>query len=377
MRLSDPSLTSRLLMRVDLAPFFSADRESTLDQAQRWLTNRRHLVINDTSSRICPVRMAYLVENGFLHSVEEVVIFDCHVHRAIFAILSRLPNVRSLKLASHASDEHGGVLEELEFVVASVDNMRGLKLLDVEFDCVVHGSRLSILRNLRDLESLRLRGFDLSDGIGSMGGLRNLKSLHLCHGNFYSSPSNDVNEKDLVNLMCLTNLQDVHLEGVDGLTNIGLKPFSVTPASVKRLVLKHCQDLNEASLQSIGRMEHLTSLHIVHSAYDEVPIFDAESLRHMNALVALKSLSLFYLLEDPSDLRELWALNSLETLNIALEDELEEEDIHYLCQSILPMFRSLKKLRIFSEDGMSYSSHVGNIELELAPFTFGDLVYLE
>lgn len=97
----------------------------------------------------------------------------------------------------------------------------------------------------------------------------------------------------------------------------------------------------------------------------------------MNALVALKSLSLFYVLEDPSDLKELWGLASLETLNIALEDELDKEDVDDLCETILPTFGSLRKLRIFSEDGMAYSCPYGDIEVEHAPFTFGDLVYLE
>ena len=85
----------------------------------------------------------------------------------------------------------------LEFVVTNLGKIHGLKHLDVEFDRVIHGSRLSFLRNLQGLKHLRLRGFDLSDGISSMGGLRNLITLHLCHGVFFSSPSNDLNEKDL------------------------------------------------------------------------------------------------------------------------------------------------------------------------------------
>jgi len=378
LHLADPSLTCHLQLRMDRAPFFSAHDTFTLCQARDWLANRHRLVVNDARfGMICPHRVAYLVANGFLDSVSEIVIYDCHVHRSILASLALLPNIESLRLASHASDDEEGILEELEFMVTDVGKIHGLKHLDVEFDCVVHGSRLSFLRNLRCLRHLRLRGFDLSDGISLMGGLLNLTSLHLCHGNFYSSPSNDVNEKDLIYMMGLTNLKEVHLEGVDGLTEIGLKPFTTTPASVKRLVLKHCQDLNEECLPSIGRMEHLTSLHIVHSAYDEVPIFDAESLQCLNALVALKSLSLFYVLDDPSDLRDLWGLASLETLNIALEDELDREDVDYLCQAVLPMFDSLRRLRIFSEDCMSYSHRSGNLEVEYAPFTFGDIVYLE
>jgi hypothetical protein len=115
---------------------------------------------------------------------------------------------------------------------------------------------------LHGLKHLRLRGFDLSDGISSTGGLRDLITLHLCHGNFYSSPANDVNEKDLINLMGLENLKEVHLEGFDSLSKICLKPFSTIP-TVNHFVLKHFQDINKDSLSSIGRMTHLKSLHFV------------------------------------------------------------------------------------------------------------------
>jgi len=52
-----------------------------------------------------------------------------------------------------------------------------------------------------------------------------LESLHLCHGDFYSSPSDDIREEDLSNLIGLINLKHVHLEGFDALSDIGLKPF--------------------------------------------------------------------------------------------------------------------------------------------------------
>ena len=135
-----------------------------------------------------------------------------------------------------------------------------------------------------------------------------------------------MDEKELINLIDLTKLEQVHLEGFDCLSEIGLKSFTTAPTSVNRLVLKHCQDMGEECLPSIGRMEQLTALHIVHSSYDDVPIFDTDCLQDLNSLVTLKSLSLFYVLEDPSDLQVLWGLRgSLETLNIALEDELDEE----------------------------------------------------
>lgn len=378
MHLTDPSLTSHLQLRMDMAPWFMDRNDFTVGQAMEWLANRSRLVINDATIHFSSRRVAYLVANRYMDSVSEIVIHDCHCHRNIFSLLAQLPNIVSLRLASHAGDDQEeGVLRELELLLESVGKLHSLRKLDVELDCIVHGSRLSFLLQLQGLKHLRLRGFDLSDGISSLGGLKNLTTLHLCHGNFYSSPINDVNEKDLIYLMDLTNLKEVHLEGFDSLSEVGLKPFSTIPTSVDRLVLKHCQDLNEDCLPSIGRMSHLQSLHFVHSACDEVTLFDADSVHQLSALVSLKSLSLFYVLTNLSDLSALRGLTSLETLNLALEDEICQEDVEDLRQSILPGCFSLVKLRIFSEDCMEHSYRQENLEIEFLRFEFGDLVHLE
>ena len=374
---SDLSLTSHLQLRIDTAPFFSADNTFDISQARQWLTNRSRLLIDDPNAKICPHRVAYLVDNGFLDTVISIQIFDCHIHHKIFAILSHLPNLQSLRLASHASDQEEGVLEKLENIVASIGGITTLKQLDIEFDCLVHGSRLSFLRHVKGITHLRLRGFDLSEGISSIGELQDLTSLHLCHGNFFSSPSNDVNEKDLINLMGLTKLQQVHLEGFDKLLDIGIKPFSTAFSSVKRLVLKHCQDMDKECLPCIGQMQHLASLHFVNSAYEDVRIFDAEDLEQINSLSTLKSLSLFYVLEDPSDLKALCDLSHLEVLSIAFHDDISEDGKDELCQNILHMFGSLRKLRIFSEneESMICSYQRGGLTVEFSPFAFGDLVH--
>eukprot|EP00585_Thalassiosira_rotula_P002605 CAMPEP_0196137876 /NCGR_PEP_ID=MMETSP0910-20130528/5712_1 /TAXON_ID=49265 /ORGANISM="Thalassiosira rotula, Strain GSO102" /LENGTH=481 /DNA_ID=CAMNT_0041398397 /DNA_START=384 /DNA_END=1829 /DNA_ORIENTATION=+ len=390
--LADPSLTCHLPLRMDRASFFKAGNGNghgacrmPNDRVRKWLADRRRLVIDNdvdntaTNTKICPTRVANLIHDGYLNSVSELVIFDCHDHRNIIAELAQLPNLDSLRLADHEDSEEER-LEELESIMACVGRMpTSLKFLDVEFDCTVHGSRLSFLERLHELTHLRLRGFDLSDGINYMRGCRSLTSLHLCHGNFYSSPSNDVNEKDLLNLMGLTKLRHVHLEGFDALSKIGLAPFCTSSSCVERLVLKHCQEMSEECLQSLGRMVHLESLHIVHSAYDDTVLFGMKSLRHLNALSSLKSLSLFYVLgnEDLSNLRVLRDLDSLETLNIAVEDEIDSEGLDLLCNSVLLGFASLRKLRIFSEDGPRQTHHKGKLEVEYSTFNFGDLVDLE
>lgn len=117
MHLEDPGLTCHLELRMDKAPFFlssSADsmhhthnRSILLDEAKKWLTNRSRLVIDDATAKICPHRVAYLVSNGYMNHVSQVVIFDCHVHRAIFSLLAQLPNLESLKLARGCSGRVG------------------------------------------------------------------------------------------------------------------------------------------------------------------------------------------------------------------------------------------------------------------------------
>ena len=375
-QLSDPSLTSHLSLRMDKAPFFSTNNSHTVDQIRRWLTNRRTLVINDVHPKICPSRVAYLVRNRFLDSISDIVVMDCHFHLNIISILSDLPNLQSLKLVDRGDEK---VLDDLEAIIRHVGRITSLRHLDVEFDCVVSGSRLSIISGMNNLKFLRLRGFDFSDGIHHMSELNSLKTLHLCHGNFYSSPSNDVKEKDLLHLMDMTSkIEQVHLEGFDSLSNNGLKVFNKSPNSLRRLVLKHCQELSEDSLSCIGRMSQLESLHIVNSAYDDAPIFKSEDLQHLNSLVGVKSLSLFYVLEDVGNLRALWGMESLETLNIALEENPDEEEVEDICLTVLSSFVKLKRLRIFSEDGrMAYSYERGGIEIEHGSFNFGDQVFLD
>jgi hypothetical protein len=300
---------------------------------------------------------------------------DCHFHLNVLSTISRLPNLESLKLVDRGEQE---VLDDLESIITCVGMITSLQHLDIEFDCVISGSRLAIISEMNNLKSLRLRGFDFSDGIHYMSTLKLLESLHLCHGNFFSSPSHDVNENDLLHLMDMTSkIQQVHLEGFASLSNNGLKVFNKQPNSLRRLVLKHCQELSEESLPCIGRMSNLESLHLINSAYDDAPIFGIQDLHHLNSLVGVKSLSLFYVLEDVDHLRTLWGLKSLEVLNIALEEDPDEEEVEEIFLTVLSGFVSLKKLRIFSEDSMAYSYQRGGLTIECGSFNFGDQVFLE
>ena len=89
MCLSDPKLTSHLQLRMDRVPFFCEnDIHFSEGVIRQWLEDRNRLVINDVDAKLSPSRVAYLVANGFLDSVSEILVHDCHHHRMIIEILS-------------------------------------------------------------------------------------------------------------------------------------------------------------------------------------------------------------------------------------------------------------------------------------------------
>ncbi|KAL3765282.1 hypothetical protein ACHAW5_005692 [Stephanodiscus triporus] len=315
----------------------------------------------------------------------ELSILDCRVLARPTSVLleSFCPRLASLALVDGACDPYDvGALEDLEAVVSCLGALRSLVRLEVEFEyCVVDGCRLSSLAGLRRLEHLRLRGFDLSDGIAHVGRLRSLRSLHLCHGNARISPDNDVDERHLLALTGMTDLRSVHLENFDGLSDIGMRPFFAAPSSVGSLVLRHCQGLDRDCLSGCGRSRCLTSLHVVHGPCDDVTTFDREGLRHLNALTSLRSLSLLRALGDLSDLVVLRGMASLETLNIALDGDLDAHDFRALCRScVLPTFPSLRRLRIFSEEDVSAVTRAfrcGRLDVEFGSLDDVDSIPLD
>lgn len=377
-----PPLTSHLQLRMDRAPFFLRNVEFTELATGKWLANRQRLVIHDAQAPICPRRVAYLISRGYLDSVTSIIVHDCHAHAHVVTLLSSLPHVTSLKIVDRGSlDEISNVRirNDLELTVASFAKMSSLRVLDVEIDCVMSGRNLMFLRSLHRLEHLRLRGFDLSRGIENMEDLTNLKTLHLCHGNFYSSPEEDVREEHLLRLMKLKDVEKLHLEGFDCLGETGMKTFSPSSA-MKHLTLKHCQEMKEDCIPCIGEMPNLESLHIVNSSYDDIDIdnFQTENWGYLNELKKLKRLSLFYVMVDQYDLLDLSGLTSLETLNIAFHETMDEEAFEELCTSVLPSFPSLTKLRIFSDGmGMDYAMQRGGMQIEFSSFNFGDEVELD
>jgi len=384
MGLSQPNLTRHLQLRIDRVPFLSANGADNAyhhnfhfseTYIRQWLDDRTRLVINDADAKLCPKRMGYLVMNGMLNSVTEVMVHDCHHHGAIIELFPYLPNLKSLELVDQGDARRK--IDALDNIIANVARMQSLTTLDIEFDTVIHGNRLSFLEEMQTLQHLRLVGFDLSEGIRYMQSLTNLETLRLCHGNFYSSPNEDVNEKGLNNLIGLTKLRRLQLEGFDCLSCVGLAPLSSPGSNIQDFVLKHCQEPSDECLASIGRMGNLNSLHFVFSLCDDFDTFDSDSLRRLNTLSALKRLTLFYVLEDACDLRLLPGLTDLETLNVAFEETLDIEETEDLLTTAMQTFPSLQKVRIFSEECMECTFQYGGLDVEYATFCFGDLVYLD
>jgi len=377
--LDHPKFGSHLALRIDKVPFFCQNDFCNFDEefARKWLYKRKKLVINTEEALNCPLEpraMDYLLSRGFLDSITSVVVYDSLCHRRAIEKLTRLPNLKSVKLADQG-DEKSSQREKLESILLNVANSSSLTSLDVEFDSVLSGTRLSFLRGLDKLKHLRLQGFDLSDGLCNLASLSNLETLLLCHGNFYSSPDNDVNEKDLTDLVGLHKLTTVHLEGFDCLSGIGLAPFC--SIGLRSLVLKHCQELSDDCIPVLGTMTSLNALHIINSVCDDVNPVMSDKLGHLNSLVELKCLSLFYTLDDPSYLQVLLGLVSLETLNLAFEEDLGDGEIEELCNILIQNIPSLKLLRVFSEDqDMEYNFEHGGLQVECSQFQFGDLVFV-
>jgi len=376
--LTDPKFGSHLTLRIDKVPFFCDNdlRNFTEEMIHKWLFKRTKLIINDRHVKLSAIAIDYLVSHGFLDSITNVAVYDSHCHRPAIEHLTRLPNLQSLKLVDQCEEESSET-EELESILLNVRNMSSSTLLnlDVDFDSVLSGTRLSFLRGLDKLNHLRLRGFDLSDGLCNLSSLNNLETLLLCHGNFFSSPDDDVNEKDLTDLVGLRKLTTVHLEGFDCLSGIGLAPFCTI--GLKSLVMKHCQELSEECFPTLGKMTSLNALHIVNSACDDVNPIPRDKLEHLNTLSELNCLSLFYTLDDPADLQVLLGLSSLETLNLAFEEDLDSEELEVLCTILVQNIPSLKLLRMFSENhDMEYDFEYLGLQVECCQFRFGDLVFV-
>jgi hypothetical protein len=85
------------------------------------------------------------------------------MHRRTIGQLAKLPNLKHLCLADRypyleVIDQRGEcydiTVNETSGIVDSLGDMTGLESLDIEFDCTVNGSHLSILQNMKCLHTV-------------------------------------------------------------------------------------------------------------------------------------------------------------------------------------------------------------------------------
>ena len=95
MCLSDPRLTSHLHLRMDKVPFFCENNLNFSEEyIQQWLYNRSTLVIkNDEKVNWSASRVTYLVSNGFMDSVTDIIIHNCERYSLNLSYLSLQINV--------------------------------------------------------------------------------------------------------------------------------------------------------------------------------------------------------------------------------------------------------------------------------------------
>jgi hypothetical protein len=131
-----------------------------------------------------------------MSSTTDIEIANCSMYKHTIGYLAKLPNLKHLELSDQYSlldriDQKGEVydmfVKETNEIVDSLADTIGLESLEICFDCIFNGSHLSELQNMKCLRSLRLRGFDFSQGIEHIRHLMNINNLHLCHGNTYHS----------------------------------------------------------------------------------------------------------------------------------------------------------------------------------------------
>lgn len=368
----DPLFTSHLPLRMDLATFFRENKDETrasLRIIKRWLYNRKSLVIGSRVAHIHPGRVASMIKLGFMNSVEEIVVLNCAFHRKVIAELIKLPNLTAIKLDDELPSVclmqkkgryHEAVLRETTGIVNSLKNLTKLEVLDIELDCTVMGRHLSVLQDMKNLRSLSLRGFDLSEGIEHIHSLTELENLHLCHGNTCQAIESRVPVDAFLALNDLKKLKTIYVEAMDCMTHEQIKPLCQFGKATS-LTFKHCQEISGETLSSISNMTSLQALHFVNCATDECEPWESEHLVHLQNLKGLKTLSLMFVMLDHFDILDLEGLDELETLNIGLHDIMSKKEFDILCLTILPILPALKHLRIFFTEKESMSNLVGAI----------------
>ena len=330
--------------------------------------------------------MAALITHGYMKSVTELTVKNCVHHRLTIAQLAQLPNLKHLELSDRHpfaaaidknSKYYDSVVQITSAIIDSIATLNGLETLDIDFGCTVKGTHLSVLQHVRGLRSLRLRGFDLSQGLNHIGKLTYLEHLHVCHGNTLHRSEQTVPSDAFASLPCnLQSLKSIHIENMDNITYEQVKPLSQM-RTITSLTFKHCQEMKGDILPIIGTMSSLQELHIINSPLDSCEAFETEELEQLANLKSLKKLTLMHVLIDQYDILDLEGLNELETLNIALDRDMFKEEFDQLITTILPVLPKLERLRIYGMEPVHYDMRCMKYDVDFRFFDVSGSVELD
>ena len=242
---------------------------------------------------------------------------------------------------------------------------------------LVPGQHLSAFRDMLSLKSLRLRGFDLSEGIEHLCSLTKLEHLHLCHGNTCSMSERTIPHDAFLSLYSLEKLKTIHIENMDNMTLPQIRPLCQFE-EVTSLTFKHCQELSSNTLSSISTISSLQELHFINSPTDEFEPFESEDLVQLKNLKQCKTLSFLFVLIDMFDILDLEGMVSLETLNVGFHTEVTKKEFDILCLALLPVIPNLKKVQIYCIDEKSLKNFIQAIfnerpeHVDMAELTVGN-----
>ena len=213
---------------------------------------------------------------------------------------------------------------------------------------------------MKNLKSLRLRGFDCSEGIEHLCSLTELEHLHICHGNTFSIPNNAIPHDAFLSLSNLNNLKTIHIENMDCMTRPQIEPLCQFQ-DVTSLTLKHCHELSSEALSSISTMSSLQELHFVNCPTDEFEPFESEYMVQLKNLEQCKTMSLLFVLLDIFDILDLEGMGAVETLNLGFHKAFTKKEFNILCIAILPVIPNLKRVHIYCADEESLKKFVEEI----------------
>ncbi len=209
--------------------------------------------------------------------------------------LSRLTGLKMLRLdRTGATDKGMGYLRGLR-------SLRSLELTEPR----VGDAGLAVLKDLPALEYVDLCTATGDAGLKYLGQLPNLRWLRIRMGHIGGPGLAELANLPRLERLSLwgdvTGLSDQHIRYLEGLTH--LKSLTLWGAA--------CEQLTDASLASIGKLQDLEELYFVRTG----PRFTSAGIAHLKGLKSLKKVDFSQVRIDEAGMRHLAAMPSLVTIH--------------------------------------------------------------